>query len=214
MKLFLSSYYLGSRPDRLKALLGPKKHAAIILNAGDAFGDSQRAQYLRTNASELSRLGLTSEELDLRKYFQNPAKLERDLTRFGLLWVTGGNTFILRRAMRESGLDEILPRALEDTDLVYGGYSAGACVLCPSLEGIELADEPHDVPKGYPKEILWDGLGLVSFYVVPHFRSGHAESAAESEGVIAYYKKRSMPYHALTDDQAVVVEGRKVEVVG
>lgn len=32
--------------------------------------------------------------------------LEAKLKEFGLVWAVGGNTFLLRRAMRQSGFDE------------------------------------------------------------------------------------------------------------
>jgi dipeptidase E len=52
--------------------------------------------------------------------------------------------------------DEVLRELLAEDRVVYGGYSAGACVLTPSLHGIELVDDPHDIPAGYPDAVVWD----------------------------------------------------------
>ena len=101
---------------------------------------------------------------------------------------------------------------LESNDLVYGGFSAGACVLSPSLRGIHLADKPENVPEGYPSEVIWEGIGLISFYIIPHFRSPHPGSEA-MENVIAYYKKQKLPYHAIADGEVIVVDGESIEVV-
>jgi dipeptidase E len=213
MKLYLSSYLTGNNPEHLVRMIGSKKHAALILNASDVYGDANRAAYLARFKEEFAELGISSEEIDLRNYFEKPQQLEADLKRFGLIWASGGNTFTLRRAMRASGLDQILPTLLARTDLVYGGFSAGACVVCPSLRGIEFADDPNDVPAGYQSEIIWEGLGLVDFHIVPHYQSAHSESAVADE-TIAYLNQHHLPYYALEDGEAVVVENGEVQVVG
>lgn len=213
MKLFLSSYLIGSDPDSLAKLVGNKKKAAIVMNATDAFGDAKRPDYYRKYELALGELGLNCEELDLRNYFQRPEALRDVVTGFGLLWVTGGNTFVLRRAMNATGLDKFLIEILSETDLVYGGFSAGACVTCPSLHGIDLADEPESVPPGYSPDVLWDGLGFVDFYIVPHYRSDHPESAA-MEAVVTYYEKHQMKFVALSDGEALIVENDSLMRVG
>lgn len=223
MTLYLSSYQIGDAPERLVELLGPNKHAALILNASDVYGDSQRPAYVKRFQAEFAELGITSEELDLRKYFptdvlrsvdlEKVSQLAQDLTRFGLIWAAGGNTFVLRRAFALSGLDQLLPPLLAQNQVVYGGFSAGACVVTPTLKGLDLVDPPDEIPPGYPAEVMWNGLGLVNFHIAPHFKSPHPESAAVDD-VVAYFKKHQMPYHALQDGEAVVVDNGKVEVVG
>jgi dipeptidase E len=213
VKLYLSSYLTGNNPEHLVRLIGSKKNAALILNASDVYGDSNRSSYLARFKEEFFELGISSEELDLRKYFGKSQELEADLKRFGLIWASGGNTFTLRRAMRASGLDLVLPKLLTHTDLVYGGFSAGACVVCPSLRGLEFADDPNEVPTGYAPEVIWEGLGLVDFHLVPHYRSAHSESAAADKAV-AYLDQHHLPYCALADGEAVVVEDGRAQMVG
>src|SRR5687768_10756303 len=102
MKLYLSSFQIGNAPERLIELLGTNRRVAIVMNAADHYGDSRRAFYFNKFAEEFAALGLVAEEVDLRKYFGKPEALESELQRFGLIWVTGGNTFVLRRAMAAS----------------------------------------------------------------------------------------------------------------
>ena len=52
-----------------------------------------------------------------------------------LIWVNGGNVFLLRRAMQQSGLDNVIIERKSDDGFVYSGYSAGACVVGPTLRG-------------------------------------------------------------------------------
>src|SRR5215213_1204783 len=83
-----------------------------------------------------------------------------------------------------------------DDRRVYGGYSAGVCVLSPSLWGIHLADEPEVRLAGYPAEAIWEGLNIIPSYVAPHYRSDHVESAA-IERTVAYYIDHKLPFVAL-----------------
>lgn len=212
MKLFLSSYQIGTAPDALLGLLGARRQAVVVANAADHFADARRAAWVERCRGELERVGVPSRELDLRTHFGRP-DLRGALSDVGLIWVTGGNTFLLRKAMRASGLDVLLPELLAGGELVYGGFSAGACVASPSLAGIALADHPEREAAGYPSDVPWDGLGLIGFYVVPHYRSDHPESAS-MEAVVAYYEEHGLPHVDLRDGQAVVVSGPSVEVVG
>ena len=87
----------------------------------------------------------------------------------GLIWTLGGNSSLLRRAMRQSGLDLLLTAWRDDAGIVYGGYSAGAVVATPTLRGIHLVDPPAALAEGYPPEIIWDGLALVPYSIAPHY---------------------------------------------
>lgn len=201
MKLYLSSMEFGDSPMKLAEMLGENKHAAISLNAADYYGDDGREGYLRRFQEDFQALGITSEELDLRKYFGKKDELETHLKKFGLIWTSGGNTFVLRSAMKESGFDELLPKILKDNTVVYGGFSAGACVVTPSLHGIELADDPNEIPLGYPETIVWDGIGLVNYHIVPHFESNFGVI----DDVVEYYEKNKMNYKTLRDGEVIIV---------
>jgi dipeptidase E len=52
---------------------------------------------------ELQRIGFTVDILDLKKYFHNPEGLKENLNQFDVIWVRGGNTFVLAQAMKLSG---------------------------------------------------------------------------------------------------------------
>lgn len=206
MKLYLSSYRLGNSPEKLAALIGINKKIAVISNALDFSTDiTRRNEGVQREIGDLNQLGLQAEELDLRKYFNKNNELEQKLSGYGALWVRGGNTFVLRRAFKESGLDEWLKRQVDNKEFVYAGYSAGVCILSPSLKGLEIVDDPIVVVDGYPKETLWDGLGLIDFAFAPHFESpGHPETEAVSKEV-EYYKKTGEKYRALHDGEVIIL---------
>lgn len=206
MRLYLSSYRIGDRAGSLLALLGNGRRAAIIENALDNISPMARQLY-RAEAydpvSELGALGIAGTPLDLRDHFGDPEGLRARLSQFDLVWVTGGNAFVLRRAMKQSGFDDVIVDMLDNDQIVYGGFSAGAVVAAPSLEGIHLMDDPDEAPAGYDRETIWDGLGLIDHAIVPHFRSPHSESAA-AERAVRHLCSRGLRYRALRDGEVIV----------
>jgi dipeptidase E len=130
-----------------------------------------------------------------------------------VLWLRGGNVFVLRHAMQRSGADELIVDGLARDAFVYAGYSAGPCVLAPSLRGLELCDDATEVTRLHGTEPLWDGLGVLDHAVVPHVQTpDHPESAA-LDRVAEMYRATGVPHVALRDGQALVVDGDTVTVV-
>ena len=167
---------MGDRPQELRELVRPGRRAAVIANAVDYKDSRERKESVTVEVDNLAQLGFEAEELDLRKYFGSSRALGRAISQFDLIWARGGNVFVLRRAFKMSGLDDLLKRVLKEDAVAYGGYSAGIGVLTPSLHGIELVDDPDQVPDGYVAEVIWDGLGLLPYAIAPHYRSNHPES--------------------------------------
>lgn len=195
MRLYLSSYRLGDHPDRLTAMLPARARVAVIGNALDAV-PAIRPAAVDQEIDALSGLGLRADEFDLR------TDDARELTSYDGVWVRGGNVFVLREALRSSGADDLLPDLIRSGDLVYAGYSAGACVLAPSLRGLELCDDPSDAG-----EVIWAGLGILDHAIVPHLDSpGHPETDLVAR-VAAHYDADGTPYTGLADGQALLVDG-------
>jgi len=203
MRLYLSSYRLGDDPGRLTALLRTPRPAAVVANAVDMLPADLRAEGVASEVTALAGLGLTAEEIDLRAYFGQAERLAADLARYELVWFRGGNTFVLRAALALSGGDGVLAGLVRDDAVVWGGYSAGCCVLAPSLRGIEQVDDPGAVLGCYGTEPRWDGMGLLEYAVVPHYRSDHPESAAV-ELLVARYRTEDRPHRTLRDGEAIV----------
>ncbi len=204
MKLYLSSYKLGDQSQQLVSWL-PNKRIALISNALDFATDLERKEQSRQrDVAELRGIGLDPGEIDLRSYFGKKDELETALSQFDGIWLRGGNTFVLRRAMAYSGLDLLL-QSLATTDFVYGGYSAGACVAAPTLRGIDLADDPEITPNGYQPEIIWDGLNFVPYCIAPHYDSDHPESALIQRS-IQYFIDHQIHFVALRDGDVLLEE--------
>ena len=208
MRLYLSSFRNGNKPDELLRLLGGKRRTAVMNNALDFLSADERQNKLVDEMSRLESIGLEPTEVDLREYFGKPEDLRAKLEEFDLVWVRGGNCFVLRRAFKMSGADQIITDLLVNDKIVFGGYSAGIDMLTPSLHGAELVDDVDMVPAGYEPEIVWDCLNLVSYAIAPHYKSDHPESA-DIDKSVEYLIDNHIPFIALRDGEAIVIDGNK-----
>ena len=207
MKFYLSSYKLGNKVKKLKELV-PKenKRTAYIPNALDFSDDLERRKKSeQCDIEELKELGLDVDIVDLRDYFGKKSKLERKISEFGVIWVRGGNLFVLRQAMKLSGFDELLKKLTKKNDVLYGGYSAGICVLAPSLKGVELMDDLNVRPYGKKLKIIWEGLGIIDYSIVPHYKSDHPESE-DADKVVKYMEDNKIPFKKLRDGEVIIIE--------
>jgi dipeptidase E len=208
MRLYLSSERLGERAGTLLAMLRGNR-VAVIANGYDGASAMARDLYraeVYDPLAEFRGLGLDPHSLDLRAHFGDPESLRARLTGYNLVWVMGGNSFVLRRAMKQSGFDHVIRDLLDSDAIAYGGYAAGAVVAGPSLRGLELMDDPFELPEGYDEPLVWNGLGLTPFAIVPHYRSRHPEAAA-AEKVVSYMAARKARYRALSDGEVIVRVG-------
>jgi dipeptidase E len=130
------------------------------------------------------------------------------MSQYDLVWFSGGNTFLLIKAFRQSGFDKVIDHLVKSGKLVYGGYSAAFCVLAKSLHGVDLVDDPKAQVEGYREETTWEGMGLIDFYPIVHFRSNHHETELV-EKEYKYVKANNIPYETFSDGDVYIVDGEK-----
>ncbi len=212
MKLYLSSYKFGNYTDELVKLCPSNKKVGVIMNAVDWSDDKERiAKNLGDQMEVLKSLGFNPEQIDLRNYFGKSDELKEHLVKFGMVWIYGGNTFILKRAYEQSGFGEIIKEMILKEEIVYSGFSAGVVVLSKSMKGLEIVDDPDIVPEGYEKDFNWDGLGILDYHVAVHYKSNHSESA-EIDKEIEYCEKNNIPYKTLSDGEVIVINGEETKI--
>lgn len=172
MRIYLSAYRFGPRAEALRRVDG---RALIVMNALDEF--EERLLSWDREVEDLTRLGYRSEELDLRDHWNGEkSQLRRRLAAVDLLWVVGGNAFVLARAATEAGLGDALARS---PHLDYAGYSAGACLTSIDLRGVHMMDEASTCPRGYRAELPAKTLNLTGTRLVPHAGSDDAREAVD-----------------------------------
>lgn len=203
VRLYLSSFRLGRHPDRLVGLAAGGRRAAVIVNAMDVAPADIRQQAVQRELTSLGDLGFDCVEVDLR---ERPSATT--LAGFDVLWVRGGNVFVLRRLLADTGLDDVLAGLLAEDRFVYAGYSAGACVLGTDLSELVRIDD-----AGAVEQPVLTGLGLLDRPIVPHVHSpDHPESAA-CTAVSEDLDRRSVAHWALRDGQVVLVDGNQLQLL-
>jgi len=210
MRLFLSSYRAGRHDAELVKLVGKGNKVAVITNAKDYKSLKERTISVNENFDYWRSIGLEPTEVDLRPYFHKPGA-EKLLKKYKFVWLAGGNVFLLRRALKYSGIDKFLGDAVRKNELILGGESAGAIIMGPTLKHSETEedeDSPFYVPEPYEKEVLWDGLDFIAYVPVPHYQSPGYIGIDE---YIANLRKDKIPYKTMTDAQAIIINGFKEE---
>jgi dipeptidase E len=207
MKFYLSSFKLGNKIEELIRLMPENKRIGYIPNACDYTNVDldKKNKSKKLDIESLENLGFIVEYLDLKDYFGKTDKLRKKIKGLGGVFVRGGNTFILRQAMRLSGFDIIFNELLKSDDFLYSGYSAGICVLAPNFQALQIVDDPNDKPYDKLKETIWEGLGFLDYIILPHYKSDHPESAAIDKEV-KYCKDNKIRFKTLRDGEVIIIE--------
>jgi len=193
MRIYLSSYRLGRRASSLQRAGG---RALIVMNALDEY--EQRMLSWDREVEDLARLGYLSEELDLREYWGATAgSVQSRLHGADLIWVVGGNAFVLARAATAAGLATALA---ESPHLTYAGYSAGACLSSTDLQGIDLMDDERTRPPNYRRDMPARTLRLMSSRFVPHAGTEEARAAA------THLRDRGLDFFELADGEDMLLD--------
>lgn len=213
MLLYLSSYMFGTAFELLRERCGTGNRVALVANALDQYAPDAKQYRVDLEIKKLSQWDLNAEEIDLRSFFLERIGIGDQLDKFDLLWVYGGNSFVLQRAFEQSGLNMILADRLRSSSLIYGGFSAALVPVMTTLRGLDICDDAQVVPSGYKPEFSPTGLALVDRVIVPHFQSDHRESPA-IDTYVAFLEGHEIPHIKLRDGEALLVTETNREIVG
>ena len=160
--------------------------------------------YVKSGKKALEAMGLVVDELDVSTAARK--EMEDKLTKNDYIYITGGNTFYLLQELKKSGADELIVELVNNGKL-YIGESAGAIVASPNIEYASAMDSVKKAPELH----AFDALGLTDFYTVPHHTNAPFKKAAEK--IKANYAM-SLTLQPISNNEAILVEGDKVEVRG
>ena len=206
MKLFLSSYKFGDNPNDFTSLFSEGRRIGVIGNAKDGLADKEKYhRKIREEVESLNQMGFFAENLDLRSYFTKKDALKKVLMKLDGVWTRGGDPLVLRAAMSLSGFDTLLMSKVGSSpDFIYGGYSAGACVAGRDLSYIGVVDNPNTPNEVYGVDTTWNGLGLVDYEILPHYKSRTMELGQDR--LEQYFVENDVKYHPLRDGEVRIVE--------
>lgn len=204
MRLFLASERFGKFEKKFINMVGKNARVAYIMNAADMREENERLEYAETVGKEIYALGFTADEIDLRDF--SPDTIKNELKKYTTIIVAGGNTFVLRYIMQKSGFDVAIKNALRLNEILYAGWSAGAMVAGPTIDGSQCMDDPE-----LAEVQVLDGLKLIDYAIIPHCDSEkYGETAKEYE---THLINKDIPYKMLNDDQVLIIDNLVVEVL-
>jgi len=149
---------------------------------------------IRDNGYPLEEIDIENKSKEqLRDFFKDK----------NIIHIEGGNTFYLLRAIRETGFGEVLKELL-DEGRVYIGTSAGAYIMCPSIEVSNWSDDTVD-RFGVTD---FTALNYVPFVLKVHYKDEAEELVNEKMKTLKY------PLRILRDGQGILAEDGKYTFMG
>ncbi|MFA4931125.1 MAG: Type 1 glutamine amidotransferase-like domain-containing protein [Patescibacteria group bacterium] len=156
--------------------------------------------WLKQQEQEMRELGIDYEMVNI----SIERNIANELSDFGVYYVTGGNTFYILDQLRRTGIDKLLLDRIS-SGCVYVGLSAGSIIAGPDIEvaGFGIGADENDIN-------LTDlsGLGWVDVYVWPHYL------LSDGEDLRRFYQQKQKMVVGLTDEQAILVDGEQMRVIG
>ncbi len=151
----------------------------------------------------LSKMGLVVDELELSTapYLDIANKLERN----DYIYIAGGNTFFLLQKINRSGAGNIIKDQINAGKL-FIGESAGAIILAPNIEYSKDTDDPLAAPllKSF------EGLNVIDFYPVPHYKS---EPLMEAVDIVISKYGNKLPLVPFSNSQAILVREEEWKIL-
>jgi len=171
---------------------------AYITTAGNGISDRT---YVETHKEMLKTEACDFEELDINGKTENELRVL--LKDKNAVYVEGGNTFYLLKAVRESGFDKVIKEMIEK-GVPYIGSSAGSYIACPTIEMATWK------PKQKDRFGVTDftAMNVVPFLIVAHYKPEYDEILKEKISETQYQTR------ILQDGQAILVEGDNYKLVG
>ena len=180
---------------QLKNLIQEKREpVAIITTAAE---EKELNKYAQLAHTQFIDLGFTDIEfIDLQ------AEPTRDFSKYGIIYVCGGNTFTLLKFAREAHFKETIKNLLEK-DGTYIGVSAGSIILGRSIDVAgEVLDDKNDVDL---KDLA--GLDLVGAIILPHY-----SSELEKKTKI-FEKKYGVTVERISNSQGILIKNGQKTII-
>ena len=176
--------------------------AVFIDTAADIYNKAE-ADWLKADRSSLTDLGFSVTDYSLVD--KNKDQLITDLTKFDVIFVSGGNTFYLLEHSNKSGFTELIKQDYFK-DKIYIGSSAGSVILSDNIEPIKFLDDPSVANLEN-----YDGVGILNTVIYPHWGNPYFKEKYNKTMTFAY--QNNFPGILLADNQYLVIEYNELKLI-
>ena len=190
--------YLEHAEDEIRDFLGAAKNVLFFpfaLYDRDAYAAKARARFAEMGYEMVSAHTATDPE---------KAVSEADA-----IFIGGGNTFRLVKALQDLGFIDPIRRRVRD-GAPYIGSSAGSNVAGPTIKTTK------DMPIVQPRS--FDSLGLVPFQISPHFQDPDPNSThmgeTQEERILQFLEENETPVLGMREGAWVRAEEGRVVLGG
>ncbi|MEI6040298.1 MAG: Type 1 glutamine amidotransferase-like domain-containing protein [Candidatus Berkelbacteria bacterium] len=198
--ILLTSAGMRVKEEILKLLPRPANQINLAYITTAIKPEANKA-YAENDRKLLEEAGFNIEDVDIEG--QDEKSLFKLLRNFNIIYVQGGNTFYLLKAVHDSGFDKVA-KELIDQGVIYIGVSAGSMICGPLIETADW--KKPDKNKINLQDLT--GMNLVPFNLFVHYEDKWKDTVKEKS------KQSLFSIKVLTDDQAILVRGDKTELVG
>jgi len=203
--LLLTSSGMQSMKNEISKLLQKPSYDVTVAFITTAAKPQEDLGYVKKDWDIMKEeMRFNVEEVDIEG--KTESEVMRLLEIRDIIFVEGGNTFYLLKAMRACNFEKVIRKLLKQGK-VYMGASAGSIVAGRTIKtaGWKNGDKNFVGLKDLR------GLNLVPFDIFVHYQPEHAEII---KAEIKNPKKRAKNLKIITDEQAILVQGKDAMLIG
>ena len=189
--------------DEIIKLLQKPAYDITVAFITTASKPEEDKSYVEKDREIIKEIGFNVEEIDIEGKKQN--ELMGLFEHKDIIFVEGGNTFYLLKAIRKTGFEKVIKKLLKKGK-VYIGVSAGSIVAGRTIRTAGW----KDADKNFVKLKNLKGMNLVPFDVFVHYQPEHAEIIKKK----LPWKWQRRKLKILTDEQAILVQGSQRILIG
>lgn len=163
--IILTSSFATVSDELLEKGMLPQHASVVFVPVASAV--YEETPWIDEDRKKLEQFGYTVIDVDIRNV--QGEELRNVCDDADIIFIAGGNTVFLYHHAQQSGLYDIIQRAVQD-GTIYVGSSAGSILAGPSVEPFLQEDMP-ELPKDFHLEDP-TGLNLVDYIILPHYKEG------------------------------------------
>ena len=183
---------LSKNKEIIKNYLQPNSNIGFIATASEL---EENRDYMYQDREDLAKMNYKVIDMDISK--QSKQDILKKFKLVDSIFVAGGNSFyLLQQLINKDVLQELKEFA---NNKIYIGSSAGACIVCPSIDYVQKLDDKSQAL------LLNDykAMNLVDFYILPHYKSKEKYTKFADEIEVEY---NNYKFIKLSNNQAIVVD--------